>query len=70
MVTMPEPPDDFCVTDVCKVGQGVLCCRYLTMSPSGWSCEKLTDMGRTIDRKVTAGEFTAKGDNCLGRGWR
>lgn len=70
MMVKPEPPDDFCVREVCKIGQGALCCRYLTMSPNGWSCEKLTDMGRELDRRADAKQMVAIGDNCLGRGDR
>lgn len=62
------PPDDEYVKTVCKIGQGAACCRYLTMGGGGWSCEKLTSMKGTIDRRVDA--MVAKGDNCEGRGSR
>lgn len=53
--------------EVCRIGQGALCCRYLTMGRCGWSCEKATELRDVIDLKVVAGDFTARGDNCEGR---
>lgn len=38
----------------------------MTMVPSGWSCEKGTDMGRHLDARVAAGTMVARGDNCEG----
>lgn len=68
------PPSDFVTDDhaklICKIGQGRDCCRYLTMSPTGWSCEKLTDLGRALDMRVTTGTMVARGDNCEGRAAR
>lgn len=52
--------------DVCKIGQGHDCCRYLTMGADGWNCEKHTGLGLIIDGRVSAGEMTARGDNCPG----
>jgi len=60
-------PDSKYVKDICRVGHGEQCCRYLTMAPSGWSCEKLTGMGRMIDQRVAHGKMTARGDNCPGK---
>lgn len=57
--------DDEHTMKVCKIGQGAACCRYLTMSPSGWSCEKLSMAGTVIDRRVE--KMTAQADNCEGR---
>jgi hypothetical protein len=67
---MPAPPDDDHVKTVCKIGQGEACCRYLTISSSGWSCEKLTSIGRHLDEMVVNKDIIARGDNCQGRGWR
>lgn len=53
--------------DLCKVGQGAACCRYLAMSVRGWSCEKLTPLGRLLDARVERGEMNARGDNCPGK---
>lgn len=54
------------VRDVCKMGQGAECCRYLTMGADGWSCEKGSALQFVIDGKVKDGSFTAQGDNCDG----
>jgi hypothetical protein len=54
--------------EVCKIGQGAECCRYLTIGAKGWSCEKTYPRGKAIiDRQVEHGMWTAKGDNCDGR---
>jgi hypothetical protein len=52
---------------VCKIGTGYACCRYLTMAPKGWSCEKGTALKETLDLKVAKGQMIARGDNCEGR---
>lgn len=67
-VVMMSQPSNAEAHDLCKVGQGEHCCRYLTMSVRGWSCEKLTALGRLIDMRVAKGEVSARGDNCLGKG--
>lgn len=54
------------VRETCKIGKGADCCRYLTMSASGWACEKGSPLQRVINGRVSAGEFTARGDNCAG----
>ncbi len=59
-------PDNKQVREVCKIGQGAECCRYLTMGANGWSCEKLSEMGITLDAKALAGSMTARADNCPG----
>lgn len=68
-----EPPP-FVDTDyaktVCKIGQGEKCCRYLVMSPKGWSCEKLTTTAMTLDDRVQQGKMVSAGDNCEGRASR
>ena len=52
--------------NTCKIGQAEKCCRYLTVGAEGFECAKLTSLKPTIDARVEAGTFTAKGDNCLG----
>ena len=53
------------VEEVCKIGCGALCCRYLMMGPTGFECGKLNSAIRnTIDAQVD--DMTAKGDNCGG----
>lgn len=65
---MTEPPTNEWAKTVCKIGHGADCCRYIAMSPKGWSCEKHTEMKRIIDYKVAVGNMTAAGDNCEGKG--
>ena len=55
------------VQDVCKIGQGADCCRYLVMGPKGFECTKHdAKVKEELDRKVEMGMFTSKGDNCDG----
>jgi hypothetical protein len=63
------PPDDEWVKVACKPNTAE-CCRYLTMSPGGWSCVKLSGLGKILDGRVARGEMRAVGDNCQGRGSR
>jgi len=53
------------VINVCKIGQGNDCCRYLVAGPKGFECAKITPMKATIDARVHS--FTAKADNCEGK---
>lgn len=62
----PRYPDDAYVKGPCKIGQGAACCRYLTMGPKGWSCEKHGSLQAHLDARVAAGTITARGDNCEG----
>lgn len=62
-----EPVTDEHAKDVCKIGAGNACCRYLTMGMNGWSCEKLSSMAGYLDKRVAANTITAQGDNCEGR---
>ncbi len=54
------------VNEFCKPGKGKETCRYLTMSPDGWDCEKGTSLGRQLDERVEANTMNAQGDNCPG----
>lgn len=60
-------PDAEYTKTVCKVGQGANCCRYLTMHPEGWSCEKYSEMGKLLNYRVAIGSMHACGDNCSGK---
>lgn len=60
-----HPTDEY-VKTVCAIGQGELCCRYLTMSPQGWSCEKHGSLQRTLDIRAENKTMVARGDNCDG----
>lgn len=48
----------------CNIGQGELCCKYLTFS-NGFECAKLNPSLRAmIDARTN---MKAKGDNCPGK---
>jgi len=52
--------------DICKIGQGKLCCRYLVVGGKGFECSKHTDTKTYIDARVKAKSMNARGDNCKG----
>lgn len=52
---------------VCKIGQGAECCRYVVAGQSGIACAKLSEMKATIDDRVAKNLFTAIADNCEGK---
>ena len=56
------------LNQVCKIGQGNECCRYIIAGSQGIGCAKHTELNKVIDAKVNAGEMTAQGDNCAGWG--
>ena len=64
---MPEYPDEKWIRDVCRIGQGVLLCRYLVNGGGRLSCEKLTEMRKMLDQRVESGHSLARGDNCPGK---
>lgn len=66
----PVYPSEEHVKLVCLIGQRSLCCRYLTMHPGGWSCEKHAELRALLDSRVEQGTITARGDNCEGRSSR
>ena len=49
--------------DICKIGQGRECCRYLTAAPDGFNCDKLGSLKSHLDHAI---HMTARGDNCDG----
>ena len=49
--------------EVCKIGEGADCCKYLTAGADGFCCEKNTGLGRILDKRT---DMTAKSDNCSG----
>ena len=67
MTKVGDFPDTEYAKTVCKIGQGYDCCRYLTMSPGGWSCEKTGSLRRYLDSRVATMTITARGDNCPGK---
>ena len=53
------------VKNICKIGQGKDCCRYLIFG-TGFECAKLTTVSRIIDVHATLPSYTSKGNNCDG----
>lgn len=70
MIAVDEFPEMPYIENICKIGQGASCCRYLTVGVKGWACEKTTSLRAAIDQRVLTGQFTALGDNCEGRSIR
>lgn len=58
--------DDNQRTNVCKIGQGKDCCRYLTVGGNGFECEKLSPLKFILDLRVKMSNMVAQGDNCNG----
>lgn len=63
---LPTVPMDYAL-NICQLGKGRACCRYLVVGGGGLECGKW-DKGLVaeIDARVGRGEFTAQGDNCAG----
>jgi len=53
-------------SEVCGLGKGGKCCRYLGMGQGGWRCLKHSEFRATIDARFAAGQMAAQGDNCDG----
>lgn len=47
------------IEEVCKIGQGNDCCRYLVVGPNGFECAKHTALKRYLDTRVTNKLITA-----------
>ena len=56
---------EYCM-QICKIGQGNSCCRYLVGSPKGFECAKHTSIRSNLDRRVANNTIVAQGDNCDG----
>ena len=58
------------VKDVCKMGQGASCCKYLVMAPGkGWECMRTNPKNKkVIDDNWATTPHVAQGDNCDGFG--
>ena len=54
------------ISKCCRPGKGRKTCRYLTMCPDGWDCEKSTSMGQLLDEDVKTNTIVAQGNNCPG----
>lgn len=55
------------VKNVCKIGQGNDCCRYLVLGGNGFECAKHTELATLLDTRVKDNTITAQGDNCEGK---
>lgn len=52
------------LNDICRVGQGSKCCRYIGAGVEGLECLKHTELKSQIDMRVK--RMIAQGDNCRG----
>lgn len=66
-IYLPIRLADGYVREVCKVGQGAACCRYLAIGDKGWSCLKLDALKGIVDARAEAGTMVARSNNCAGR---
>jgi hypothetical protein len=55
------------ITEICKVGQGEKCCKYLVAGAAGIECAKISDFKNVIDKNWLENEHIAQGDNCEGK---
>ena len=54
------------IENICKIGQGGECCRYLICGAGGFECAKHTELKDVIDQRVSNNIMTAQGNNCEG----
>ena len=52
--------------EVCKLGKGSICCRYILLDRKGFKCVKFTKLHNYIDVRVAKGVIKARGNNCPG----
>ena len=53
--------------EVCKIGQGAQCCKFLTSGPKGFQCAKMDPaLATEIAATWHLTQHTAQGDNCKG----
>lgn len=57
---------DWYSDEVCKIGQGAACCRYLVAGPTGLECMKVRPEDQAVIDADWGKEKTAQGDNCSG----
>ena len=55
------------VRNICKAGQGNICCRYLVIAAMGFECVKNTELKAYLDARVAMETMVARGDNCDGK---
>jgi len=54
------------VRNICKIGKGEDCCRYLGLGENGFECLKYTEYALQLDLRVFEKTITARGSNCPG----
>lgn len=55
------------IKQVCKIGQGADCCKYLVAGMKGFECMKVNAADKNIvDQNWATTEHVAQGDNCEG----
>lgn len=54
------------LNQVCLIGQGEMCCRYIMLGAAGFECGKHSEFKTQLDKRVETNTITAKGDNCAG----
>ena len=55
------------IQDVCKIGQGAECCKYLVVGARGFECMKINQANKEmIDKNWAVTHHVAQGDNCEG----
>ena len=56
------------IKEVCKIGRGAACCKYLVMGTEGFECMKANPANKAIiDKNWELTEHVAQGDNCEGK---
>lgn len=63
---MTQPIEPQHIEDVCRIGQGSECCRYLVMRERFVCAKDDLSLRGTIDARFAAGKMNAQGDNCSG----
>lgn len=56
------------LNSVCKLHQGEMTCRYISLGLKGFMCAKHTKMKSVLDSFVNEQKISARGDNCEGLG--
>lgn len=56
------------IKEVCKIGQGAACCKYLVGGKNGFECMRVNPANKfVIDKNWETTEHVAQGDNCEGK---
>ncbi len=56
------------IEEVCKIGQGADCCKYLVMGGKGFECMRINLANKkVVDDNWAIHDHVAQGDNCQGK---